>query len=467
MKASFLKHRKLWIAGIALVLVLAVAIGVFAASRSKNNQVTNKIDVAQAQQIVDDTFGNLAKDTASGALAILDASQVTVNSVSYGYNKDVILSCTYTALDVKGAIMDKIDPIMTDVYDYYQTNEAAGKKTNATKLNLQFSKTIVEYLQDAETISGEVTLYIYETTDGMTLYLSDECVDTVTGGLLTVSNAIKSTNTVSYNGETIDITNKNTLRTGILDCIALQNYSSAKPSTGGPLEKAWEEFKDEFTRNFIDADRYLYLVKGLGTTLSITALSALMGIGLGIIVALIRCTRQLTGKLKLPDLVCQFYLTVTRGTPVMVQLLILFFVFLLPLNVDKFAAAVICFGLNSGAYVAEIVRGGIMSVDKGQIEAGRSLGFTYVQTMVHFVVPQAFKAILPSLANEFITLLKESSVAFYIGIADLTQGGLKIRSVTYSNFMPLIAVAVIYLALVMILTKLVSILERRLAKSDH
>ena len=151
----------------------------------------------------------------------------------------------------------------------------------------------------------------------------------------------------------------------------------------------------------------------------------------------------------------------------MVQLLILFFVFLLPLNVDKFAAAVICFGLNSGAYVAEIVRGGIMSVDKGQIEAGRSLGFTYVQTMVHFVVPQAFKAILPSLANEFITLLKESSVAFYIGIADLTQGGLKIRSVTYSNFMPLIAVAVIYLALVMILTKLVSILERRLAKSDH
>ena len=217
MKASFLKHRKLWIAGIALVLVLAVAIGVFAASRSKNNQVTNKIDVAQAQQIVDNTFGNLAKDTASGALAILDASQVTVNSVSYGYNKDVILSCTYTALDVKGAIMDKIDPIMTDVYDYYQSNEAAGKKTNATKLNIQFSKTIVEYLENAETVSGEVTLYIYETTDGMTLYLSDESVDTVTGGLLTVSNAIKGTNTVNYNGETIDITNKNTLRTGILD----------------------------------------------------------------------------------------------------------------------------------------------------------------------------------------------------------------------------------------------------------
>ena len=435
MKASFLKHRKLWIAGIALVLILAIGIGVFAASRSGSRQVTNKIDVAQAQKIVDDTFGNIAKETASGAKYILEASSVTVNSVSYGYDKDVILSCTYTALDVKGAMLDKVDPIMADVYAYYQGNEEAGKKTNATKVNIEFKKTILEYLESAETISGEVTLYIYETVDGMTLYLSDESVDTVTGGLLSVSNVIKNTNSVTYKGETVDITNKNTLRTGVLDCIALQNYSSLKPSTGGPLEKAWDEFKDEFTRNFIEGDRYLYLVKGLGTTLSITALSALMGIGLGIIAALIRCTR--------------------------------FFVFLLPMNVDKFAAAVICFGLNSGAYVAEIVRGGIMSVDKGQIEAGRSLGFNYVQTMVHFVIPQAFKAILPSLANEFITLLKESSVAFYIGIADLTQGGLKIRSVTYSNFMPLIAVALIYLALVMILTKLVSILERRLAKSDH
>ena len=108
-----------------------------------------------------------------------------------------------------------------------------------------------------------------------------------------------------------------------------------------------------------------------------------------------------------------------------------------------------------------------MSIDKGQIEAGRSLGFNYVQTMIHFVVPQAFKAILPALANEFITLLKESSVAFYIGVSDLTKGGLTIRSLTFSTFMPLIAVAVIYLALVLILTKLVSILERRLAKSDH
>lgn len=192
-----------------------------------------------------------------------------------------------------------------------------------------------------------------------------------------------------------------------------------------------------------------------------------MGIVLGFVVSIIRCTNETTGKFYLIDGICRFYLTVVRGTPVMVQLLIIYFVILLPIGLPKFVSAVLCFGLNSGAYVAEIVRGGIMSVDKGQMEAGRSLGFNYAQSMIYFIIPQAFKAVLPSLANEFITLLKESSVAFYIGVADLTQGGLKIRSLTYSNFMPLIAVALVYLAIVLILTKLVGLLERRLRKSEH
>ena len=167
------------------------------------------------------------------------------------------------------------------------------------------------------------------------------------------------------------------------------------------------------------------------------------------------------------DKICRLYLTVIRGTPAMVQLMIVYFVILLPVGIEKFPAAVMCFAINSGAYVAEIVRGGINSVDAGQVEAGRSLGFNYVQTMWHVVIPQAFKAVLPALANEFITLLKESSVAFYIGVADLTQGGLKIRSITYSNFMPLIAVALIYLVLVVILTRLVGVLERRLRKDER
>ena len=465
--------KKLWISIIAAVLVLGIGFGIYLSCANTGAEVTNKIDRAQAQKLVDDTFNKLPKATASGAKYILNNSQITVNSVSYGNEKDIILSCTYTALDVEGVIRKNIGAIMCDVYSYYLDNENAGKRTNATKISLEFKNTILAYLEEAKTVSGEVTLYIYETENGLELHLSDEAVDAVTGGLITASAIIKNTTSVDFvceycgYGETVDITNKNTLRTGILDCIGLENYESSKPVTGSSLEKWWSDFCDEFYSNFIEGDRWVYLVQGLGTTLSITFLAALMGILIGIVVALIRCTRQMTGKLKFADGICKVYLTVFRGTPVMIQLLILFFVFLLPLNVDKFAAAVICFGLNSGAYVAEIVRGGITSVDKGQIEAGRSLGFNYVQTMFHFVVPQAFKAILPALANEFITLLKESSVAFYIGIADLTQGGLKIRSVTYSNFMPLIAVALIYLALVMILTKCVSILERRLAKSDH
>ena len=466
MKNPIFKNKKLLGGIIIAVLALAVVATVLVSSLS-GNRISQEISIAEAQKIVDDTFDGIAKNTAQGAITILDKSKITVNDISYGLEKNVILDCSYTALDAKGALSDKIDQIMENVYGYYLKNEEKGRKTNATKISIFVKADIVAALENAAPTNGEIQLHIYETAEGLKLHLSEDMVNTVTGGLVDITKAIKATTTVQYNGETVDITKKNTLRTGIIDCITLNNYASEKPVTGNKFVAAWEDFKDEFYRNFLEKNRWTYLIQGLGTTLSITLFAALMGILLGFIIAVIRCTNQMTGKLKLIDAICRVYLTIMRGTPVMVQLLILFFVFLLPLNVDKFIAAVICFGLNSGAYVAEIVRGGIMSVDKGQIEAGRSLGFNYVQTMVHFVIPQAFKAILPALANEFITLLKESSVAFYIGVADLTQGGLKIRSITYSNFMPLIAVAVIYLALVMVLTKLVSLLERRLAKSDH
>ena len=211
----------------------------------------------------------------------------------------------------------------------------------------------------------------------------------------------------------------------------------------------------------------MYLVRGLGTTLSITFLSLLLGLVIGFVVAIIRCTYQKTGKLALLDTITRLYVSIMRGTPVMIQLMIIYFVILLPIGIEKFTAAVLCFGINSGAYVSEIVRGGIMSIDDGQLEAGRSLGFNYVATMWYIIIPQAIKAVLPALANEFIALLKETSVAFYIGVADLTQGGLKIRSITYSNFMPLIAIAVVYLVLVLGLSYLVSLLERRLRRSDR
>lgn len=453
---------------LAVVAVAAIVIAAISAfGKSGEMQVSNKIRVSEAQTIVDEAFASIAKKTAGGAKKILEKTQVTVNAVDFGYEKDVILSCSYVSVHTSAALSDNINSIMADAYGLYLDNEAAGKKTNATKVNIQVTNKINEYLETAKPIEGEITLKIYETEEGLKLFLSENDVDVCTGGLVKITDAIKETTEVVYKGETVDITKKNTLRTGIVDCISLEAFEMERPDNSNAIVKLINSFKDEFYRNFIEADRWMYLLQGLCTTLAITGLSVCLGVFLGFIVAIVRCTNQMTGKLKVVDAVCRFYLTVIRGTPLMVQLLIIYFVLLLPLHIDKFVAAVLCFGLNSGAYVAEIVRGGIMSVDKGQIEAGRSLGFNYVQTMINFVVPQAFKAILPALANEFITLLKESSVAFYIGVADLTQGGLKIRSITYSNFMPLIAVAIIYLILVVILTKLVGILERRLAKSDH
>lgn len=228
-----------------------------------------------------------------------------------------------------------------------------------------------------------------------------------------------------------------------------------------------ESLQNRFYLNFIKDDRWKYLWDGLGTTLKITFFAVLLGIALGFLVAIVRSTYDKTGKLKVLNVVCKIYLTVFRGTPVVVQLLITYFVIFGSVDVSKTLVAILAFGINSGAYVAEIFRSGIMSIDNGQFEAGRSLGFNYVQTMIYIVMPQAFKNVLPALGNEFISLLKETSVSGYIAIQDLTKGGDIIRSRTYDAFMPLIAVALVYLVLVMIFTKLVNMLERRLRNSDH
>lgn len=226
-------------------------------------------------------------------------------------------------------------------------------------------------------------------------------------------------------------------------------------------------FVEKFHSTFIDGDRWMYLVCGLGTTLLITLFAVILGMVLGFLIAIVRSTHDKTGKLGFLNVLARIYLTIIRGTPVVVQLLIIYFVIFASVNVGKTFVAVLAFGLNSAAYVAEIVRSGIMSIDNGQFEAGASLGMNYPKTMISIILPQAFKNILPALANECIVLLKETSVAGYIALTDLTKGGDIIRSQTYEAFLPLIAVAVIYLVMVMILSSLVSKLERRLAKSDR
>ena len=227
------------------------------------------------------------------------------------------------------------------------------------------------------------------------------------------------------------------------------------------------DLMESIRQNFIDEDRWKYLFDGLMTTLLITIFAVLIGLALGFLVALIRSTYLKTGKLKIANFICKVYLTVIRGTPVVVQLLITYFVIFGSVDISKVLVAILAFGINSGAYVAEIVRGGIMSIDNGQFEAGRSLGLNYRQTMQHIIMPQALKTVLPALANEAIVLLKETSVAGYIAIADLTKGGDIIRSQTFSPFLPLISVALIYLVIVMFLTHLTGKLERRLAANDR
>ena len=276
-------------------------------------------------------------------------------------------------------------------------------------------------------------------------------------------------------------------------------------------------FQDSFKQNFINDNRWKFIVIGLRNTLVITVFALLLGLILGFIIAVVRATYDLTGKNNIlnyykkrrrqlkqlkqksetasgttankpsgsPTFIASFvlilecgwhflvsslaklYTTLIRGTPIVLQLMIIYYIIFSTVNVDKVFAAILAFGINSGAYVSEIFRGGIMSIDTGQMEAGRSLGLNYFQTMWRIVMPQAVKNVLPAIGNEFITLLKETSVAGYIAIQDLTRGADIIRSRTYQPFFPLLGAAAIYLVLVMILQAGVGKLERRLAKSDR
>ena len=236
------------------------------------------------------------------------------------------------------------------------------------------------------------------------------------------------------------------------------------------------KLKKDFIVAFIEDNRWKYLVEGVSNTIILTFFALILGVVLGVVIAAIRTTydkqynemRNPVAKffLAIGNAVCKVYLTVIRGTPAMVQILIIFFIIMASSD-NKMLCGIIAFGINSGAYVAEIIRGGIMSIDVGQTEAGRSLGFNYTQTMWHIVLPQTFKNILPALANEFIVLLKETAIAGYVGVTDLTRGANIIRGITYQSFWPLLAIAAIYLVMVMFFTKLVDILERRLRKSER
>lgn len=226
-------------------------------------------------------------------------------------------------------------------------------------------------------------------------------------------------------------------------------------------------FIEKFKNDFIEDNRYQYILTGLKNTLIIALFAAIIGIIIGFLVAVVRSSHDKTGNMKVLNFICSLYLTIIRGTPAMIQLLIIYYIILGSVDINKIFVAILAFGINSGAYVAEIFRSGIMSIDNGQFEAARSLGLNYRQTMIKVILPQAFKNVLPALANEFIVLLKETSISGYIGLNDLTRGGDIIRSITYDAMLPLFGVAVVYLTLVMILSALVKKLERRLRSNER
>lgn len=225
--------------------------------------------------------------------------------------------------------------------------------------------------------------------------------------------------------------------------------------------------KDSFYQNFVEENRYEYILKGLRNTLVISVFAVLLGLVIGFLIALVRTTHDKMGTLKILNWLCKVYLTIIRGTPTMIQLLIIYYVVFASANVSKVLVAVLAFGINSGAYVAEILRGGIMALDIGQFEGARSLGLTHGQTMRYVILPQTIKNTLPALANEFIVLIKETAISGYIGLQDLTMGGNIIRGITYEAFFPLITVACIYLVIVMILSAGVNKLERSLKKNER
>jgi polar amino acid transport system permease protein/polar amino acid transport system substrate-binding protein len=231
--------------------------------------------------------------------------------------------------------------------------------------------------------------------------------------------------------------------------------------------EAWfQGVAQDFDFNIIQGDRYKMLLDGLCVTAKVALAAALLGVLLGSLIALMRLSNWRVGRMYPLRAISSAYVDVIRGTPVVTQLLIMNFIILLSYRGPKEVVAILTFGLNSAAYVSEMVRGGILAIDKGQTEAGRSLGLSASSTMALIVMPQAIKVIVPSLFNEFVMLLKETSVVGFIGLMDLTKAGDYIRSRTFSAFFPLITVAVVYFVIISVLTRVFNRLERRLRQGD-
>ena len=462
-----MSKKKISAAVLTVIIIFGIAAALVFAINSEST--AREITKEEAEELVNTKLDALAATKALKEIA--GKNKITVTEITYGDKKDIILDCTVNTVDAYSAISPYYNVFMSA-----DVKKASGTMfKSALDFKLEFEDKILELLESAADKTADCEISIYDTKDGLILYRTDEVINTVYGGTVDIANDInekKTAITTDENGNETEITlDSSNLKKGFIQCIGIDPMKD-EPDTATALVKTWNSLKYDFNRNFIEKERWKTIITGLWVTIRLTVLALLLGIIIGFIVAFIRCTYIKTAKhgivLKILNGISGAYLSVIRGTPVVVQIMIIYFVIFLPIGfTNKFFASVICFGLNSGAYVAEIVRGGIMSIDNGQMEAGRSLGFNYLKTMYYIVFPQAFKAVLPSLANEFVVLLKETSVAFYIGLGDLMYAGNAIRAATYSAFMPLVTVAIIYFVMVLVLSKLVGLLERRLRNNER
>ena len=385
------------------------------------------------------------KQSINHAIRILKANGVIDSIVNRHLERGIAVAYTPKTSDVK-----KMGP---------ETLQKLGlKKSLRFATNATFEP--FEYYQDGKIVGIDVDV---ANAIGDVLGVDVEILDMEFDAIITSVQAGKADAGIAG----ITVTPEREKNIGFTDSYADVSQVIMVNSGDAKVTDAQQGFVDKFKSCFIDDNRYQYMLQGLGNTLIITFFAIILSVILGTLIAIVRARHERKGDWKIPNIICQFYLTIMRGTPTMVQLLIIYYVVFASADVNKIFVAVIAFGLNSAAYIAEVIRSGIMSVDNGQMEAGRSLGLSYGKTMRLIILPQAFKNVLPAMGNELITLLKETSISGYIGLVDLTKGSDIIRSITYEAMMPLGVVALVYLFLVLGLNAGVRKLEKRLRRSER
>ena len=388
---------------------------------------------------------NELQQSINHAIRILKANGVIDSIVNRHLERGIAVAYTPKTSDVK-----KVGP---EALQKLGLKKSLRFATNAT-----FEP--FEYYQDGKIVGIDVDV---ANAIGDVLGVDVEILDMEFDAIITSVQAGKADAGIAG----ITVTPEREKNIGFTDSYADVRQVIMVNSGNAEVAGAQHGFLDKFKSCFIDDNRYEYLLQGLGNTLIITFFAIILSVILGTLIAIIRARHERRGGWRIPNMLCQLYLTIMRGTPTMVQLLIIYYVVFASADVNKILVAVIAFGLNSAAYIAEVIRSGIMSVDEGQMEAGRSLGLSYGKTMRLIILPQAFKNVLPAMGNELITLLKETSISGYIGLVDLTKGSDIIRSITYEAMLPLGVVACLYLIIVLGLNAGVRKLEKRLRKSER